>query len=436
MEQMQVLKGTRDYLPAEQQIRNHIESVIKEVFELYGYRPLETPILNSYEVLASKYAGGQEILKEIYRLTDQGQRDLGLRYDLTVPFARFIGTNPQMRMPFKRYEIGKVFRNGPVKSGRLREFVQCDADIVGVKNIMAEAELINMAYDAFKKLNLGVTIVYNNRKLLAGILQGIGIQESQMTPVILALDKLDKVGVDGVKEELSNLGIEEGHINELFALYDKNTRNPEILYQSYENELTREGTRELTELQQMLKEVVPEDTFYFSPFLARGLEIYTGTVFEVFLADSSITSSIASGGRYDHIIGGFLDTETEYPAVGLSFGLDVIFTALEKQDKITPQPPARFYVIPMETNKEAMGVAKRLREEGWKVEMDISGRRLKKSLDYANKESFPFVLILGQNELENGIIKLRDMQSGTESDIKLQELETQLKKHLASHEVK
>lgn len=165
------LKGTGDFMPKEQSVRSDIIRKLENVFERYGYQPLETPIVCYYNVLASKYAGGAEILKEVYKLSDQGGRELGLRYDLTVPFAKLVGMNPEIRMPYKRYEIGKVFRDGPVKTGRNREFVQCDVDMVGVESMMAEAELMMMTVEAYKILGLDIFISYNNRKLLSGIIE-------------------------------------------------------------------------------------------------------------------------------------------------------------------------------------------------------------------------------------------------------------------------
>lgn len=165
------LKGTSDFLPQEQRVRQEIIRKLQDTFEKYGYQPLETPIICYFDVLASKYAGGAEILKEVYQLKDQGGRELGLRYDLTVPFARLIGMHREIRMPFKRYEIGKVYRDGPVKTGRRREFIQCDVDMVGVKSVMAEAELMMMAVEVYRMLGLDVYISYNNRKLLSGVIE-------------------------------------------------------------------------------------------------------------------------------------------------------------------------------------------------------------------------------------------------------------------------
>ena len=322
------LKGTKDYLPEEQYLRNKIRFTLEEVFKSYGFRPLETPILCFMDVLSSKYAGGAEILKEIYQLSDQGQRELALRYDLTVPFARVIGMNPQLRLPFKRYEIGKVFRDGPVKTGRMREFMQCDVDIAGASSMMAEAEFILMVLDIFDKFGLDVYVSYNNRKLLSGILQCLQIPDPKINNVILSLDKLEKIGPEGVRQEIEALQLQDDMIERIFNLYDNKQIDLDYFSDNFPNSLVKEGINELKELNEYLLEVDALDKTRFNPFLARGLDIYTGTVFEVFLTDGAISSSIAAGGRYDKIIGGFLDDGKEYPAVGISFGLDVIYNAL------------------------------------------------------------------------------------------------------------
>ncbi|WP_406688041.1 ATP phosphoribosyltransferase regulatory subunit, partial [Rossellomorea vietnamensis] len=201
----QNVKGTQDYLPEAQVIRREVRRTLEDVFIQYGCKPLETPILNYTELLASKYAGGAEILEEMYTLTDRGERDLALRYDLTIPFAKVAAMNPTIPMPFKRYEIGKVFRDGPIKAGRFREFTQCDVDIIGVESQVAEAELMMMAVDAFGKLGLNITIQFNNRKLLTGMLEIFGVETDQVNQAVLILDKLEKIGAVAVLSELGDL---------------------------------------------------------------------------------------------------------------------------------------------------------------------------------------------------------------------------------------
>ncbi len=417
------LKGTRDYLPAEQQLRNKIKNTLENVFQKYGCRPLETPVLCLFDILASKYAGGTEILKEIYRLQDQGNRELALRYDLTVPFARVIGMNPNLRMPFKRYEIGRVFRDGPVKTGRLREFTQCDVDVVGVKSTLAEAELMAMAFDAFAQLGLDIFISYNNRKLLTGVLESIGLTKSLVDEAVISLDKVEKIGENGVREELAVKGIHLHLIEKIFSTFREGGKPDDYAFFSSHTPV-REGIDELNELEDYLSALQLQEKTVFNPLLARGLEIYTGTVYEVFLSSQKITSSIGSGGRYDRIIGGFLNNGVQYPAAGISFGLDVIYTALcMKNEQYGSQAAVDFFLIPLGTEKETLRIAQNLRKTGLRVEMEMSGKRLKKSLDYANKERIPYVLILGENELQQEKAALKYMQSGKEEKIPLAQLE-------------
>lgn len=417
------LKGTKDYLPEEQYIRNKIRKTLENTFEKYGYLPLETPILNYYDVMASKYAGGAEILKEVYRLKDQGDRDIALRYDLTVPFAKVVGMNSNLRMPFKRYEIGKVFRDGPVKTGRNREFIQCDVDMVGVKSVIAEAEFIAMAIEVFKKLGLDAYVSYNNRKLLSGIIASANVKEESINDVILSLDKIEKVKEDGVRQELIEKGIENETIDSLLSVLRIADDNPlEYFRNNCSNQMINEGVKELQELGAYLDAMGIAPKTRLNPFLARGLDIYTGTVYEIFLCDGSITSSVGGGGRYDRIIGGFLDNGIEYPAVGISFGLDVIYTALSMQNKDRFKSPVEFYIIPMGTEVESMKLAQEIRHSGFCADIEMTGRKLRKSLDYANKEGIPYVIIMGEEELKSQTVKLKDMINAKERNIPLGEL--------------
>lgn len=421
------LKGTRDFMPQEQRIRQDIIRKLQEVFERYGYQPLETPIVCYFDILASKYAGGDEILKEVYKLQDQGNRELGLRYDLTVPFARVIGMSPDIRLPFKRYEIGKVFRDGPVKTGRSREFIQCDVDSAGIKSVMAEAELMIMASEVYKMLGLDVYISFNNRKLLSGLISASGINSEIAGSVILTLDKLEKIGPEATRLELMGKGANEDSIKMLFSFMNM-TQEAFMSYfrNNPINSLIDEGIREIDELLGYLGNAGIQDIVKFTPCLARGLEIYTGTVYEVFMKDGSITSSVGAGGRYDKIIGAFLGNGIEYPAVGMTFGLDVIFEALAGNMNSWATPPVDVYIIPIGTAKEALAIAVNLRKNGVKTDIEMDGRKLKKSLDYANRLGIPFVLILGEEEVKNNTVKLKDMRAGNERTLMLYELKPDL----------
>ena len=323
---IQNVKGGYDFLPKEQRIRNYINNILKNVFEEYGFNSIETPILCYYDMLADKYDENNDILKEIYRLKDQGNRDLGLRYDLTVPFAKFITLNKNnISFPFKRYEINKVFRDGPVKVGRDREFTQCDADVVGIEGQLIEAELLSLFVLAFKRLNIDIIIKYNSRNLMTGLILECDVNEDLVSSVTTVIDKKDKLSKEEMNNLLTEIGLNKKQITlinkyfnmELFDLINtfKNTKNKKI----------KIGLEEINNLSNYLKKLDIGDTCYFSTSLARGQNYYTGNVFEVYEKNGKIKGSIGAGGRYDKIIGNFINDGNNYPTVGISFGLSSIY---------------------------------------------------------------------------------------------------------------
>ncbi|MEK5433625.1 histidine--tRNA ligase [Lysinibacillus sp. FSL R7-0073] len=414
----QNVRGTQDYLPEQEVTRRAIRRTLEDTFMAYGCKPIETPILNYTELMASKYAGGAVILQEMYTLRDRGERDLALRYDLTIPFAKVVAMNPSITMPFKRYEIGKVFRDGPIKAGRFREFTQCDVDIVGVTSQAAEAELMIMAIDAFAKLNLQINIQYNNRKLLVGLLQLFEVEQQQMNQVILILDKIEKIDQQTMLSELRKLGISENSMTKIKQFLEARPQINMAYFNEFANQniILQQGIQELVELTAYLNVLGLNEKCTFNPFLARGLEIYTGTIYEIFLADGTIRSSIGSGGRYDQAIGGLLGSEEQlYATVGISFGLDVIYTALEVIGRIEQNAPiVDIYIIPLGTEKSALKLAATLRQHEYKVEVELSGKKVKKAMEKANRENTPKVIVLGEDEVTQNIYKIKNMQSGKE----------------------
>ncbi|MGE7599583.1 histidine--tRNA ligase [Lysinibacillus fusiformis] len=417
----QNVRGTQDYLPEQEVTRRAIRRPLEDTFMAYGCKPIETPILNYTELMASKYAGGAEILQEMYTLTDRGERDLALRYDLTIPFAKVVAMNPSITMPFKRYEIGKVFRDGPIKAGRFREFTQCDVDIVGVTSQAAEAELMLMAIDAFDRLNLQINIQYNNRKLLVGLLQLFEVEQQQMNQVILILDKIEKIDQKTMLSELRELGISENSMTKIKQFLEARPEINMAYFNEFANQNTilQQGIQELVELTAYLNALGLNEKCTFNPFLARGLEIYTATIYEIFLADGTIRSSIGSGGRYDQTIGGLLGSEEHsYATVGISFGLDVIYTALEVIGRIEQNVPiVDIYIIPLGTEKSALKLAAALRQHEYKVEVELSGKKVKKAMEKANREITPQVIVLGEDEVTQNMYKIKNMQSGKEEVI-------------------
>lgn len=409
---IQNVKGGYDFLPNEQKIRNYINEIIIKNFKLYGFKSIETPILCYYDILSDKYDEGNDILKEIYKLRDQGNRELGLRYDLTVPFAKFIALNKNnISFPFKRYEIAKAFRDGPVKVGRDREFIQCDADVVGIKGQLIEAELLSIFVKTFKELDINIYIKYNNRKLMTGLILESGIEEDLVQSVTTIIDKKDKVSKDEFIQMLIDLGIDTNKVNKLAELFNLNLNELTNAFKESDNKLIREGLEEINNLYNYLSKLNICDICRFDITLARGQNYYTGNVFEVYDKEQRVKGSIGAGGRYDKMIANFIGDGEEYPTVGISFGLSSIYEILKnKFDNSVSETD--IYIIPMNTESESLVIANELRENGYSVEIEMNNRKLKKSLDYANKEGIKYVIIIGSNELETGKLIIKDMING------------------------
>ena len=424
---LQLPKGTRDFKPEEAIVRNKIVNALRDVFETYGYSPLETPAFERYDILASKYAGGAEILKETFKFKDQGKRDLALRYDLTVPMCRFVGMNPNIKMPFKRYQIGDVFRDGPVESARYRQFTQCDVDVVGIKGMTADAEIIAITQRAFKKLGFDAAIKVNNRKLLNDLLAYAGIKKEKLDTVLLTIDKLGKFGLDTVKKELKDKKISNETIKKIIGTINIIGDNKEKINKIKKIINKSEGITEIEELFSLLKTLNVDAEFDVS--LARGLSYYTGTVIEVYLKNSKVKSAVCAGGRYDKMIGSFLG-KGDFPAVGISFGLDRIYDAYVERAKTQQKTVTKVYIIPIGTFNESLKIAEELRNENIRVDIDLTGKGPSKNLQYANSLGIPYVLFIGEDELKQGKVKLKDMNSGKEQLMTAEELIIFLDKNL------
>ena len=409
------VKGCTDYSPREQFIRNYISDTLKKVFEKYGFKPLQTPILCYYDLLALKYDEDSEILNEVYKVTDQADRNLALRYDLTVPFAKYIAINQNTKLPFKRYEIGEVFRNGPVKLGRDREFIQCDVDSVGIEGQLVEAEFVALYVEAYNNLGIDVVIKYNNRKFLSGIIIEAGISENLVTETITVIDKFEKLTKTELEKEFAKIGLNNEQVEKLLMYLNMDA--DQLINIENKNEVLAQGIEELNTLKQYIEKLGLLEYVQFSPSLARGQEYYTGTVFEAYTRDGSITSSIGGGGRYDKMITEFIDNGTVYPAVGVSFGLNVIYEILKNREEFTESALIDIFIIPMGTQIECLQIAETMRKAGYKVEVEMKNRKMKKSLDYANDEKIPFVFILGEDELANQTITVKDMNNKTQVQI-------------------
>ena len=418
-------RGTRDFLPEEKIRREQIISILKESFELFGYSPLETPALERFDVLSSKYAGGSEILKETFRLTDQGKRELGMRYDLTVPLSRVVGQNPNLKLPFKRYQIEKVWRDGPVSLGRYREFLQADIDIIGVKSMSADAEMIEIAQKVFENLRMDITIKVNSRKILNAIIDYAEIPEEKKVDVIIAIDKMNKVGIEGVEKELEEtLGIPEDKIEKIISVISikgKNEQKIVALKLKLKGQDAEEGLNEIEEL----LNYADFENLIFDVSLARGLSYYTGTIFEVMPNKGPIKSSVAGGGRYDKMISLLLDQKTEYPAVGISFGVDRLLDAVPALEN--KKTVAKIFIIPIQAYKESLDIARRLRSAGIKCDIDLQGKGPSRNLNYANSLGFEYVLFIGETEIKQNKFKLKNMKSGEEKLLFVNDIIDELK---------
>jgi histidyl-tRNA synthetase len=435
--ELQLPKGMRDINPGDKILRDDIVKNLIETFELYGFNPLETPIVERFDVLSAKFAAGEtsDAMKETFKLSDQGKRDLGLRFDLTVPFARYVAMNPNIKLPFKRYQVGEVFRDGPIKLGRYREFWQCDVDVVGTKSMLADAELIKLALEAFPKLKLDAYLEVNNRKLLQSLLEFSGVQKKDLQKVIIIIDKVAKIGLEGIKKDLLEI-LDEDSVEKIVKILEIDG-TPTQVFEKLEPYIkgieSRQALDELKELFSYFNKKQKQN-IKLNLSLARGFGYYTGTVFEGFLRSSDVTSSICGGGRYDNMIGDFIGSG-DYPAVGISFGLDVIAESMKMEDPEIKKTKVKIYIIPIKTTKyviekstkESIRVVDKLRSAGVKADMDISLKTISKNLDYVNKMGIPYTLIIGKKEINQHKFTLRNMKNGKERLVNLDDVIRKLK---------
>ena len=420
------LPGFMELLPSEQILFNRIKDTIKNTYESYGFLPLNTPIIEDAKILLAKAGGETE--KQIYRFT-KGDNDLALRFDLTVPLAKYVTEYyDKLSFPFKRYQIGKVYRGEKPQRGRYREFYQCDIDIIGdgELSIVNDAELASVIYNTF--LNLGFddfTICINNRKILNGLFEGLGLKTNS-TDILRIIDKLDKIGLDKVKKELCN-EISEDKVNTIIDFISISGNNEEKINSlekmKISNNIWEEGLNDLKELIKFVKIfMIPEENFKIDLTIARGLDYYTGTVYETFLNKYKELGSVCSGGRYDNL--------TEYystrkmPGVGISIGLSRLFFQLTDSNIISVQNQsiADVLVISMDSKfEECAQTASVLRKEGIKVQVDFENKKITKKFKYADKLNVKFVIVIGEEEVKNKVITLKNMLTGEQNSLKIED---------------
>ena len=421
---IQNVKGCNDYLPQEQRIRNYINDKLKETFLEFGYQSIETPILCYYDMLIDKYDEQNDLVKEIYKLTDQGKRELGLRYDLTVPFAKFIALNKnQIRLPFKRYEIAKVFRDGPVKLGRDREFTQCDVDVVGLSGQMIEAECLNLYVNAFQKLGIEIEIQYNSRNLMRGLILDCSVEEDKISSVITIIDKMDKLSKEEFKETLQKTGLNDNQIEKLLQLFTLSLQQLNEKYQDTNIKELKIGLDELNSLNRYINSLNIDKYCKFTQTLARGQDYYTGNVFEVYEKNRKLSSSIGGGGRYDNMITNYIQDGNTYPAVGISFGLSSIYELLKDNEEIHNETDIQIYLIPMETEEYTLKLATELRKKHIHVIIEMNKRKIKKCFEWADKQSIPYVIVIGENEIKTNHFMLKNMKSATSKEYSFDNIE-------------
>ena len=419
-------KGTRDFLPEEMIKREFVIEKIKRIFTLYGFDPLETPIFEDWNLLTKKC--GEDIKEQIYKFEDKAGRKLGLRFDLTVGMARVVASNPQLPKPFKRYCIAPAWRYEDVSTGRKREFVQADIDIVGVKGMEAEAECLACAVDCLKALGFDdFEILINNRKILDGFLELAEIPSEKNLDVFRAVDKLEKIGEMGVRKELERIGLEERQIKKLLELISIRGKCQETLKKGRELlrgvKVAEEGLNEIEEIFRLGKIYGFSDFLTLDFSLARGLDYYTGPIFEVKVKTSKQIGSIAGGGRYDELIELLGGTPT--PATGISLGIERIVEIM-KAEEMFKLPKTRTKVFVANVNEEvkekAIRIAQDLRRNGIECQVDLMGRNLTRQLEYADSLGIPFVIIIGPKELKEMKVKVRDMEKKSETEVNINEL--------------
>jgi len=428
----QVLSGFRDHLPERMNLRQKIILQAKEVFESFGFVPIETPALEYTSVLLGKY--GEEGDKLLYRFNDNGGRDIALRYDLTVPLARVVSMYP-LPKPFKRYQITPVWRAEKPQKGRFREFCQCDVDIVGSSSYLADAECVQIAYELISKVfgspNFKVRI--NNRKILNGLVEYAGFEPEKSILVFRAIDKLPKVGESGVKMELKAGGLSDQSISRVFDFMKISGSNTEMIKQLKEVfssvPATLEGVENLENVFNSLKLLgVPEKNVVIDLSIARGLTYYTGIVYETFLDELPNFGSMMSGGRFDELISKISDGKQDIPAVGISMGLDRLVAAIEELGlaKENVYATAQVLVTTLGNENKTLQVASNLRNHGIKTELYLGKGDLRKQMKYANATGVPFVAIIGEEEARQGNVSLKIMATGAQVVVSENNLATKI----------
>lgn len=423
------LSGFMELLPEEQILFNKMKETIEKTYKKYGFLPLDTPVIELSEVLLAKAGGETE--KQIYRF-NKGENDLSLRFDLTVPLSKYVAKNQgNLSFPFRRYQIGKVYRGERTQKGRFREFYQCDIDIIGDEelDIINDAELPSVIYEIFKGLGFEeFTICINNRKILNGLFESLG-QKEQATEILRIIDKIEKIGKESVIEELDKLGVDKNSIEKIINFIEIEGSTDEKINKLQDLEIENETfNKGLTELIEVVKYVrifgIPENNFKVDLTIARGLDYYTGTVYETFLNKYREVGSICSGGRYENLAEYY--TDKKLPGVGISIGLTRLFYKLNELNliKVDKKAISDVIVIPMvEDLQVPISVATKLRSLGINTEIYLNNKKLKAKFKYADKLKIPFAIVIGEDEITSNMINVKNMETGEEFKFNIDNLE-------------
>ena len=436
------LSGFMELLPQPQQQMERMMQILRETYALYGFTPLDTPIIEASEVLLAK--GGGETEKQIYRF-QKGDADLALRFDLTVPLAKYVALHGgELSFPFRRYQIGKVYRGERAQRGRFREFYQADIDVIGdgKLDITNEAEIPSIIYQTFTRLGLKrFQIRVNNRKILNGFYAMLGLTE-QSGAIMRTVDKLDKIGPDKVRDLLlSDCGLQEDQAAEILKFIAITGSNAEVLaaLEGYmgRHELFDTGLSELKTVVKYLADFgVPEENFAVDLTIARGLDYYTGTVYETTLLDHPEIGSVCSGGRYDNLAEYY--TDRQLPGAGISIGLTRLFYVLGEQGMLNPDlptAPADVLILPMtEDLSAAISLATLLRENGIRAQLHCEEKKFKQKIAYADKLGIPYVIFLGEDEISSGVVACKDMATGEQTKLEPAATVYRIKAGLAERE--
>lgn len=425
--------GFPEYLPADQIEFKRMISAITEVYELFGFTPIETPAIELADVLLAK--GGGETEKEIYRFT-KGEKDYALHYDLTVPLARYVSEHQSdLAMPFRRYQIQKNWRAERAQKGRFREFLQCDVDVIGSNSVLHDAEIVSVVSEVFNRLEIGKYIIrISNRKLLSGFVEAIGLAD-KAPDVLHLVDKLDKIGSKALIQELGKIGLSSDDTRQVIDFVSIDGTPNEMLSQleglSIDNQIFRSGINEMSELLFALEAAnVNPEVYKFDLHIVRGLDYYTGTVYETNLVEFSEFGSVCSGGRYNDLTKYY--STADMPGVGISIGLTRLFAALQEANKIDGNmaSPNKVLIAQLGNKKvlaRALEVASDLRSKKINTQIYLDQAKLEKQFRYADKLGVPYVIVIGDAELESGKVVLKNMSSGDQSVVSLTEVVELLK---------